>query len=297
MTESAVIELLRKAVEQKSGRHIRTPKDFDFLSDCIFNECHQMVSVSTLKRIWGYVQTDSTPRSSSLTPLAQYIGYSDWEDYVSKQEAIHPNTVAKTSKNIYRRLAFILIPLTIVFLLLFYLYASFSNTNSTPVHQQQTASGKRVLHKGEDFFRTIEEYLQLFGIEAGDIAYFRPVPNLKYIYVWSPEYGNPVWHNEGDSLQLLPTITEWWTPLRGIHTYHSPEYIKEVNAKLYYERMVKDELRITFMRDITPGFYVFLGIYRIDRQLSTEGKTVWKRIVDSVDIGRLDDLEKLRSKK
>ena len=293
MTDNAVIELLRKAVEQKAGRNMRTPKDFDFLSHCIFEDCHQMVSSSTLKRIWGYVQSDSTPRSSSLTPLAQYIGYTDWEDYVSKQEAAPSIADAQPSKKTHRW-ALILIPLALAALLLVFLHPSFSNTGDTPAVHQQTASGKRVLHKGEDFFRTIEEYLQLFGIEAGDTAYFRPIPNLKYVYVWGPEYGHPVWHNEGDSLQLMPTITEYWTPLPGAANQQSEKYIYLANEKLYYERMIKDELRITFMRDLTPNMYVFLGIYRMDRELSTPEKFVWRRVSDSLDLGLLDQLDLLR---
>lgn len=295
MTENAVIELLRKAIEQKAGRHMRTPKDFDFLSHCIFEECHQMVSPSTLKRIWGYVQSDSTPRSSSLTPLAQYIGYTDWEDYVSQQEAAPSTPAAKSSWLTPRRLIFILLSLSIVAILLFSLPSFFSITDNTQTYYQQTASGKRVLHKGEDFFRSPEEYLQLFGIEAGDTAYFRPVPGLNHIYVWGPEYGHPVWHNEGDSLKLMPTITEYWTPLPGAANQQSEKYVYLANEKLYYERMLKDELRITFMRDLTPNMYVFLGIYRSDRELSTPEKFVWHRVSDSLDLGRIDQLELLRN--
>lgn len=293
MTENAVIELLRKAVEQKAGRHMRTPKDFEFLSHCIFEECHEMLSTSTLKRIWGYVQCDSTPRSSSLTPLAQYIGYTDWEDYLSKQETALPIADVQPSKKTHRW-ALILTPLVLATILFVFLYPLLSNTGDTPAVHQQTASGKRVLHKGEDFFRTIEEYLQLFGIEAGDTAYFRPIPNLKYVYVWGPEYGHPVWHNEGDSLQLMPTITEYWTPLPGAANQQSEKYIYLANEKLYYERMIKDELRITFMRDLTPNMYVFLGIYRMDRELSTPEKFVWRRVSDSLDLGLLDQLDLLR---
>lgn len=296
MTENAVIELLRKAVEQKAGRHMRTPKDFEFLSHCIFEECHEMLSTSTLKRIWGYVQSDSTPRSSSLTPLAQYIGYADWEDYVSKQEATPSIPHTKPSWFTPRRLVFILLSLTIVAILLFFLHSSLSNTDHTPANYQQARSGKRVLHKGEDFFRTPEEYLQLFGIEAGDTAYFRPVPGLNHIYVWGPEYGHPVWHNEGDSLKLMPTITEYWTPLPGAANQQSEKYVYLANEKLYYERMLKDELRITFMRDLTPNMYVFLGIYRSDRDLSTPEKFVWRRVSDSLDLGRIDQLDLLRKK-
>jgi len=47
-------------------------------------------------------------------------------------------------------------------------------------------SGQRVLRKGQDCFRSIEEYLSLFGIPNGDTAYFRPLPGHDLIYVWGP---------------------------------------------------------------------------------------------------------------
>ena len=92
----------------------------------------------------------------------------------------------------------------------------------------------------------------------------------------------------------MPTITEYWKPLPGTADYQSEEYIKEVNAKLYYERVTKDELRITFMRDLVDGFYVFLGVYRLDRELSYPEHCVWRRVSDECDLGRLGDLEQLR---
>ena len=117
---------------------------------------------------------------------------------------------------------------------------------------------------------------------------------FKHVYVWSPEYGHPVWHNEGDSLQLMPTITEYWTPMAGTAEYRSEEYVKLANEKLYYERMEKDELRITFMRHLVPNFYVFLGVYRMDTEHSTCERFVWKRVCDTCDLGLLPQLQQLR---
>lgn len=160
---------------------------------------------------------------------------------------------------------------------------------------QPPPSGQRVLHKGDDYFRTIGEYLLLFGIEDGDSAYWRPLPGHKNVIVWGPEYGHPVWHNEGDMRQLMPTITEYWIPLPGTSETYTPEYIKKRNADFYEERMQTDELRITFMKNIINGFYVFLGIYRFDSQQSSTERSVWKRVADECDLGRLDQIELLRT--
>ena len=71
-------ELICRAVEQSVGYSPRTPKDFDRLSDDIFARLHQKVSPTTLKRLWGYVATDSLPRQSTLDLLAQFVGCDDY---------------------------------------------------------------------------------------------------------------------------------------------------------------------------------------------------------------------------
>jgi len=105
---------------------------------------------------------------------------------------------------------------------------------------------------------------------------------------------HPVWHNEGDPEKLMPTITEYWIPLPGDKDFQSAEYVRLANEKLYYERMNKNELRITFMKNIVDSFYVFLGIYVMDKEKSSKERTVWKRIADDCDLGLLDELERLR---
>ena len=55
------IQQLRDADEQKAGRRMHTPKDFDYLRERIYEECHEMVSISTLKRLWGYDRYEGTP--------------------------------------------------------------------------------------------------------------------------------------------------------------------------------------------------------------------------------------------
>ena len=290
---------LREAIEQKVGRKIRTPKDFDYLYSCIYDKCGTMVSISSLKRIWGYVATDSSPRLSTLDPLAQFVGYSDWDAFVEQgggeppyceeSTPAEPDTASQPKHRAKRHWVVGLLLAAVAIAATGYFLTTIGGT--TTATQQ---SGQRVLRKGQDCFRTIDEYLTLFGIASGDTAYFRPVPGLTEVYVWGPEYGHPVWHNEGDTLQLMPTITEYWAPLPGTADYQSEEYIKEVNAKLYFERMTKDELRITFMRDLVSDFYVFLGVYRMDSELSTAEKFVWRRVADDCDLGRLGDLEHLR---
>lgn len=76
-----MIRKLCKDVEVATHHAVKTPKDFDLLRDSIYNRLHILISSSTLKRIWGYLDTDVKPRDSTLSTLARFIGYKDWDDY------------------------------------------------------------------------------------------------------------------------------------------------------------------------------------------------------------------------
>lgn len=84
--QETAIQLLREEVEQKAGMKMTTPKDFDFLSESIFESIHVKISPTTLKRIWGYLQYSNTPRSTSLSPLAVYAGYEGWDHFLESAE-------------------------------------------------------------------------------------------------------------------------------------------------------------------------------------------------------------------
>jgi len=77
-------ERLCKLVEQKAGRKMLTPRDFDWLSDQIQLHTGEYVSSTTLKRMWGYIDEPVNPRRFTLDLLAQFAGLSDY-DAVKKQ--------------------------------------------------------------------------------------------------------------------------------------------------------------------------------------------------------------------
>lgn len=68
-------------IEKAMGRELHTPKDFDLLRMCIYERLHTMISATTLKRIWGYLNEEVQTRKGSLDILAQFIGYKNFEDY------------------------------------------------------------------------------------------------------------------------------------------------------------------------------------------------------------------------
>ena len=68
---------LCEAVEQKAGKQLRTPMDFEWLSEKIEARVKELISSSTLMRIWGYRKGVAT-RQTTLDVLARYLGYADY---------------------------------------------------------------------------------------------------------------------------------------------------------------------------------------------------------------------------
>ena len=75
------LSLLITDIEDRLGRGMRTPKDFEFLRNAIEVQLNEYVSTSTLKRIWGYTKYLSNPSTSVLSILCRMVGYRDWDYY------------------------------------------------------------------------------------------------------------------------------------------------------------------------------------------------------------------------
>ena len=80
-----LIQLLTWKVEQCIGRPLVTPKDFEHLINLLPQQ--DMLSMSTLKRVWNYVPNEHTPRENTLSILARFIGHKDWDDFCRQYTA------------------------------------------------------------------------------------------------------------------------------------------------------------------------------------------------------------------
>ena len=78
---------LKADVEDRIGRGILSPTDFEFLHLTIERELNEHVSVSTLKRLWGYSKYLSSPSVSILSTLSRLVGHRDWDDYKANRES------------------------------------------------------------------------------------------------------------------------------------------------------------------------------------------------------------------
>ncbi len=286
------IEQLRQAVEQTIGRKMVSPKDFNFLSEDIYERLHQNISTSTLKRVWGYVQQYATIRRSTLNLLSQYVGYDDWEQFCSTaSEETGQNTPAEENtapvcRTVSRKwwvIAAVAVAMALVIVVGW----------GRILRKTTDSIDDYYIIKAGQSFDSPNDYLKRFGIVSNDSNYWdQPLPHYPQVIIWSPQYRHPVWHNYGNPDSLMPTITEYWKP---DDLTVSEQTVTDYNCNLYFTVMRTNELRITFMKNLVDSNYVFLGIYRVRLDSSDASHIVWERISDICDLRHLDYLEQLRN--
>lgn len=86
MNHSPEIQCLRSDIEQHVGQQLQSPSDFQLLIQQIWEKQHAVLSLSTIKRLWGYVESNGAPRLSTLNTLAQFLGFADWNAYLVSLE-------------------------------------------------------------------------------------------------------------------------------------------------------------------------------------------------------------------
>lgn len=75
-----------KTIEQlkrKSGLSFDRASDFSTLATLISNETKCAIGITTLKRLFGYIDDSRETYRGTLNIMAQYLGYHSWEEYVS----------------------------------------------------------------------------------------------------------------------------------------------------------------------------------------------------------------------
>lgn len=83
---------LRDDIVRALGYAPRTPKDFERFSRELFERQHVHISVSTLKRFWGYVPAKEgyRPNRYTLSVLSRFAGYADWEAFCRGEKMAMP---------------------------------------------------------------------------------------------------------------------------------------------------------------------------------------------------------------
>lgn len=310
------IEQLRLAVERKAGRKMQTNKDFDCLSESIYDQTHAKISTTTLKRIWGYLSEGVTPRRYTLDQLARFIGYDDFDAFSASLETdkapesdnsnvgtgVTPRPQEDTtteeapSKTPLReregpkvgllwKKAGVGLLLAIVATLLFFLLRPTTNTS---------ADNDRILKKGQ-VFASYDDFLPLFGIDATESRHYQFVPDEEHIVVWSPEYHNPYYHNDGNPDSLMPTITEYYHPEDWPTDSASMAQLAEMHKQGFLTAIKENQVRLCFMKNLLDSNFVFLGVYRVSLTLSDTTKVVWARAYDECDLDNISFLNNYRN--
>ena len=75
------INELMLLAEKKFGRRLNVSNGFEEFALLLSREVQTGVSVSTLKRLYGYVGDVHTPRTFTLDILSQYVGYASFYDF------------------------------------------------------------------------------------------------------------------------------------------------------------------------------------------------------------------------
>ncbi len=92
-TDDILLTRCKTLIEEKLGWGNSTQwsnRDFEELSQQIFDVTSVTLSPTTLKRIWGKVKYDSAPTATTLNTLAQYTGFENWRDFRQHHAAEMP---------------------------------------------------------------------------------------------------------------------------------------------------------------------------------------------------------------
>ena len=80
-----------------------TNKDFQELSERIFDHTRQQLSVTTLKRVWGRAERVANPSGATLDILAEFAGYGSWRAFRQQQSLTLPQNGSPPSRPRSRR--------------------------------------------------------------------------------------------------------------------------------------------------------------------------------------------------
>ncbi len=283
------LERLREAIEIAVDRKMKTPKDFDFLAGQIFDKLHENVSSTTLKRIWGYLPETSAPRISTLDLLARFVDYENWDSFCRHDEQPSEPQLSEWQKPHISRRSFNIIWTSIALAAVAVVTLILVFTHSTKPGQNPE-DNLYVISIG-DYFNTSEDYLRLFGITGPQRSPWDiTLPHHSYIKLWGPTYHHPLWHNEGDSAKMLPTIKEYYlNPEKPLEV----STMRNINQYWFYLRI--NEIRLAFVKNLVDTGYVFTGAYRMSMEHSDTTHILWERVADEVDLNNLNYLNELRN--
>ena len=92
------IKRLIDHVEKVMGKSMQAPRDFMMLYEQLKDFTGDSISISTLKRIWGYTHTDTSFSLHSLDLLSRMVGYNNWDSFLKDESDIPTSQVFVNKK-------------------------------------------------------------------------------------------------------------------------------------------------------------------------------------------------------
>ena len=241
---------IRQKIEARYGKPLRYSKDCDGLANSINKSCHERVSVTTLKRLFGFAKSVEQPRLYTLDVVAAYIGYKDWSSLLANIEkteninvpaATKPKQVEGFSNDIH----------------LLHHQISITLTTQT-VNTKRIVSLCRQLGKQTEIFPFV---IEVIGIAARqkNIQFLKQVFNLPMIFdekIHSPIQMYYIGQTMGLTMRSHPDISD--------------ELIESLaankNAQQYFIEWFVDE-------DYLQGYYgKLLDAYHRHKQIEVQDK-------------------------
>lgn len=84
MNNEKALAGLIKITNKTLGYTPNTPSEFNDLIRLIKKKTGQEISLSSLKRLWGYVSYSSSPSPNILNILSRFNDFDDWNDYLQR---------------------------------------------------------------------------------------------------------------------------------------------------------------------------------------------------------------------
>lgn len=82
MNQKYALSTLISITNHNIGFTPTTPSEFNSLCWKIQKKTGQSISLSSIKRLWGYVKYDGFPATTTLNILAQFNDYKSWESFL-----------------------------------------------------------------------------------------------------------------------------------------------------------------------------------------------------------------------
>ena len=109
MGKNNALEALVRITNEKLGYEPTTPSEFNDLLRRIQKTTGDSLSLSSIKRLWGYVKYNGDFSQTTLNILARFNGMKDWESFKKSIErevsvtndedsGFHPDTMVDTGK-------------------------------------------------------------------------------------------------------------------------------------------------------------------------------------------------------